>query len=96
VRAQQSLYLAQEQDASLPRSAIDDGRVDACIYALPTNARVSPFDLAIMQQLADVVPVIAVMSKSDCMTQVRAGSTRAYPQPPTPNLQPFNSQPLSP
>ena len=63
IKEQQESYSLQEQDLTLPRSSIVDGRVDVCVYMLPTNVRVSPFDLAIIQELGAIVPTVAVMSK---------------------------------
>jgi septin family protein len=65
IEAQQARFAAAERDLSQPRAALQDGRIDALLYFLPVNARISEsdLDLAVIRRVAKLVPVIPVMCK---------------------------------
>jgi len=79
ITAQNAAYLAWEQNPqrSVPMSASDDPRVDACLFFLNPNhlkdAEVAA--MAHLSELVSVVPMIAKVSKThitlrpcDCLT----------------------------
>jgi septin family protein len=66
ISARQAAFAAQEHDVGMTRGAVDDGRVDAVLYFLPTNARVAELDLSAMRAFAKLVPVVPVMAKVGC------------------------------
>jgi septin family protein len=69
IEDQQGLFAAAERNVSQPRGELVDRRVDAVLYFLPINARMSEsdFDLTVIKRLAQLVPVIPVMCKVRCL-----------------------------
>ncbi|KAK9794337.1 hypothetical protein WJX73_004998 [Symbiochloris irregularis] len=69
ITGQLSQWLRTEQDPErrTQLSLMRDPRVDACLYFLPPDA-LKPRDIAFMQELSAMVPVIPILSKADAMT----------------------------
>lgn len=65
MHAQHEAYAEQERKLGIPREMLQDDRVDAVLYFLPTNARMAESDLdtTVINALAVYAPVIPVMCK---------------------------------
>lgn len=65
MEAMQEEYAEQEANLNKPRGELKDGRVDAVLYFLPTNARIgeSDLDFTVINALAQYAPVIPLMCK---------------------------------
>lgn len=66
INTQCAAFASQEQSSQVAREAISDSRVDVVLYFLPTNARVSPFDQAVMDTIGRTALVLPVMCKVRC------------------------------
>jgi hypothetical protein len=63
IRSGQERYMEQELNLLLPRDQIQDTRVTAVLYFLPTTKELSDRDGDIMAALGELVPTIPIMCK---------------------------------
>jgi hypothetical protein len=63
IRRSQKRYMEQELNLHLPRDQIQDTRVTAVLYFLPTTKDLSDRDRDIMAALGELVPTIPIMCK---------------------------------
>ena len=64
ITAKNAAYLAHEQDPQrrVPMSAVEDMRVDACLFFInPNNLKAE--EVAVMTQLAALVPIVPMVAK---------------------------------
>lgn len=64
ITAKNNAYLALEQDPQrhVPMSAVEDMRVDACLFFINPNS-LKPEELSAMADLAKLVPVVPMIAK---------------------------------
>jgi septin family protein len=84
VREGQERYLEQELSLKTPRDEIDDTRVTALLYFLPTATRLSDRDRDILLALGELVPTIPIMCKV-CSPSPCVKLEKKFP-PPSPFL----------
>jgi hypothetical protein len=63
IRRSQERYMEQELNLLLPRDQIQDTRVTAVLYFLPTTKDLSDRDRDILAALGELVPTIPIMCK---------------------------------
>jgi len=68
IKDQHSAYLRKELTAMRDRY-IQDTRIHCCLYFInPTGHSLRPIDVIVMKKLSEVVNVVPVIAKSDCLT----------------------------
>jgi len=68
IKDQHGAYLKKELTATRDRF-IEDTRIHLCLFFVnPTGHSLKPIDLIVLQKLVDVVNVVPVIAKSDCLT----------------------------
>ncbi|KAI0223928.1 cell division control protein [Massospora cicadina] len=68
IKDQHGAYLKKELTATRDRF-IEDTRIHLCLFFIsPTGHALKPIDILVLQRLVEVVNVVPVIAKSDCLT----------------------------
>ncbi|KAJ9059152.1 cell division control protein, variant 2 [Entomophthora muscae] len=68
IKDQHGAYLKKELTATRDRF-IEDTRIHLCLFFIsPTGHSLKPIDILVLQKLVEVVNVVPVIAKSDCLT----------------------------
>lgn len=68
IKDQHGAYLKKELTATRDRF-IEDTRIHLCLFFVnPTGHSLKPIDILVLQKLVDVVNVVPIIAKSDCLT----------------------------
>lgn len=81
ITAKNNAYLALEQDPQrhVPMSAVEDMRVDACLFFINPNS-LKPEELTAMADLAKLVPVVPMIAKADSFVPEELAAFRQHVQ----------------
>ncbi|KAK9824081.1 hypothetical protein WJX72_007600 [[Myrmecia] bisecta] len=79
VKDQQRAYMAAELDPqrSRPVGELADPRVDVCLFFVPPHA-LKGQDVAFMEQLSELVPVVPLLAKADSMLAGELAAFRSH------------------